>query len=126
MNTIGERIKKIRKEAGLTQQRFAERIGAKQNTIAQSEIGRTSPLDPGITAICKEFDIQEEWLRHGVGAMRVPKSEEEEIADMVASVLHGSPDFKRAVVKMICTRTPDELETLEKAFMDILANIKKE
>ena len=126
MNTIGERIKKIRKEAGLTQQRFAERIGAKQNTIAQYEIGRNSPLDPVITAICKEFDIQEEWLRHGVGAMRVPKSEEEEIADMVASVLHGSPDFKRAVVKMICTRTPDELETLEKAFMDILANIKKE
>lgn len=126
MNSIGERIKQIRKEAGLTQQKFADRIGAKQNTIAQYEIGRNSPLDPVVTAICKEFDIQEEWLRHGIGAMRVPKTEEEEIADMVASVLHGTPDFKQAVVKMICTRTPDELKTLEKAFMDVLANIKKE
>ena len=126
MQTIAERIKFIRKEANLTQQKFADRIGAKQNTIAQYEIGRNIPLDPVVTAICKEFDVQEEWLRHGIGAMRVPKSEEEETYEMVSSVLNGSPDFKRAVVKMICSRTPDELKVLEKAFMDVLESIKKE
>ena len=126
MQTIAERIKFIRKEANLTQQKFADRIGAKQNTIAQYEIGRNIPLDPVVTAICKEFDVQEDWLRHGIGAMRVPKSEEEETFEMVSSVLNGSPDFKRAVVKMICSRTPDELKVLEKAFMDVLESIKKE
>ena len=126
MQTIGDRIKFIRKEANLTQQKFADRIGAKQNTIAQYEINRNIPLDPVVTAICKEFDIQEDWLRHGIGAMRVPKSEEEETFEMVSSVLNGSPDFKRAVVKMICSRTPEELKVLEKAFMDVLESIKKE
>lgn len=126
MQTIGERIKFIRKESGLTQQKFADRIGAKQNTIAQYEIGRNIPLDPVVTAICKEFDIQEDWLRHGIGSMRVPRSEEEEIGAMVSSVLNGPPDFQRAVVKMICSRTPEELKILEKAFMDILESIKKE
>lgn len=126
MQTIAERIKFIRKEANLTQQKFADRIGAKQNTIAQYEIGRNIPLDPVVTAICKEFDVQEDWLRHGIGAMRVPKSEEEETFEMVSSVLNGSPDFKRAVVKMICSRTPDELKVLEKAFTDVLEGIKKE
>ena len=126
MQTIGERIKFIRKESGLTQQKFADRIGAKQNTIAQYEIGRNIPLDPVVTAICKEFDIQEDWLRHGIGSMRVPRSEEEEIGAMVSSVLNGPPDFQRAVVKMICSRTPEELKILEKAFMDVLESIKKE
>ena len=126
MQTIAERIKFIRKEANLTQQKFADRIGAKQNTIAQYEIGRNIPLDPVVTAICKEFDVQEDWLRHGIGAMRVSKSEEEETFEMVSSVLNGSTDFKRAVVKMICSRTPDELKVLEKAFMDVLESIKKE
>ena len=126
MQTIGEHIKFIRKESGLTQQKFADRIGAKQNTIAQYEIGRNIPLDPVVTAICKEFDIQEDWLRHGIGSMRVPRSEEEEIGAMVSSVLNGPPDFQRAVVKMICSRTPEELKILEKAFMDILESIKKE
>lgn len=126
MKTIGERIKFIRKENGLTQQKFADRIGAKQNTIAQYEINRNIPLDPVITAICKEFDIQEDWLRHGIGAMQVPRSEEEETAAMVAAVLDGPPDFQRAVVKMICTRTPEELKVLEKALQDVLDNIKKE
>ena len=67
-----ERIKKIRKELDLTQQEFAEKIGIKRNTIANYETGRNNPIDSVISLICREFDINEEWLRTGEGEMFKP------------------------------------------------------
>lgn len=66
-----ERIKKIRKELDLTQQAFADKIGMKQNTIAQYEMGRTKPSDAIVFSICREFNVNEEWLRTGEGEMFV-------------------------------------------------------
>lgn len=126
MSTIAERIKEIRAESGLTQKKFGEKIGAKQNTVAQYEIGRNVPLDPIITAICKEFDVQEDWLRYGLDPKRAEVSKEEEITELVGSALNGSNDFKKAVIRMICSRTDKELEALEKALREIYENIQKE
>ena len=47
-----DRLKKLRKELDLTQQAFADKIGMKQNTIAQYEMGRTTPSDAIIFSIC--------------------------------------------------------------------------
>ena len=62
---IGDRIKKIRKELDLTQQRFGERIGVKGNTIAQYELGRSNPVDSVISLMIREFNVSEDWLRYG-------------------------------------------------------------
>lgn len=40
-----ERLRKLRKALDLTQQKFADRIGVKQNTVAQYEMGRNIPID---------------------------------------------------------------------------------
>ena len=124
---MNERIKQLRKEVlCLSQKDFAEKLNLSENFVWMIEKGNRIPSERTISDICRIFGIQEDWLRHGIGAMRVPKSEEEETFEMVSSILNGSPDFKRAVVKMICYRTPDELKVLEKAFMDVLEGIKKE
>lgn len=73
--TIGERIKQVRKSKDLTQQKFADSLGMKQNTVATYEMGRTNPSDPAIKSICREFGVNEEWLRTGVGEMFVPASD---------------------------------------------------
>ena len=44
-----ERIKQLRKALGMTQQKFADAIGVKQNTVAQYEIGRNEPIDSVLT-----------------------------------------------------------------------------
>jgi len=67
--TIGERIKKLRKELSLTQQDFAKRIGATQNTITRFETGRVNPSNSSMTLICREFNVRETWLREGEGEM---------------------------------------------------------
>ena len=66
---MNERLKKLRKSLDLTQKTFAERIGTKQNTVATYEMGRNIPSDPVIFSICREFNVNEEWLRTGSGTM---------------------------------------------------------
>lgn len=66
---MNERLKKLRKALDLTQVEFAERIGTVQNTITGYESGRRNPSNPVISSICKEFNVNEEWLRNGTGEM---------------------------------------------------------
>ena len=120
------RIKMIRQDEGLTQSQFANKIGLSRNYVAMIEIGQRDPSDRTISDICRIFGISEDWLRYGLEPMRLERSKEEEIGEMVASALGGGADFTQAVVKMICSRTPEELKVLEKALLDIYENIKKE
>ena len=62
-----KRIKQLRKELGLTQQELADKIGIKRTTIATYESGRNTPIDAVISLICREFNVNEEWLREGSG-----------------------------------------------------------
>lgn len=67
-----DRIKKLRKDLDLTQREFGERIGIKGNTIANYELGRNEPIDAVISLICREFNVNEEWIRDGTGEMFKP------------------------------------------------------
>ena len=66
MNT---RIKKLRKALDLTQQAFADRLGIRQNTVAKYETGRGEPTRAVASLICREFHVNEHWLRTGEGEM---------------------------------------------------------
>lgn len=64
-----DRIKQLRKALELTQQEFADRIGIKRNSFANYETGRNTPIDAIIVSMCREFNVNEEWLRTGDGEM---------------------------------------------------------
>lgn len=66
---IHERLKTLRKELGLTQQEFAERINLRRNSIAQIELGYRNPSGAVLALICKTFNVNETWLRTGEGEM---------------------------------------------------------
>lgn len=119
------RIKQVRTEAGLTQAQFAEKIGLSRNYVAMIEIGQRDPSDRTISDICRIYGIQEDWLRHGLEPMRCAKSEEEQIADLVGSALNGSSRLKKAVIKMICTRSDAELQALEDMLRQLYEDISK-
>ena len=72
-----ERIRKLRRILDLTQEKFAERIGIKRNTVATYESGRNEPVDSVVALICREFHVNEEWLRNGTGEMFAQDSEDE-------------------------------------------------
>ena len=95
---IGERIKELRKALGMTQEKFAERIGLKRNSVALIELGRDTS-DQTIFAICREFRVNEEWLRTGAGDMFVPTPAS--IVDELAEEYHLCPEAQAMVEKFI-------------------------
>ena len=125
MATIADRIKEIRKGAGLTQKKFADRVGTKQNTIAQYEIGRNVPIEPVIKAICKEFGCNEVWLRTGEGEPFQEETRQEAIMRFAAQTINGSDEFKKAFVSMLAKLDADDWESLAKLFVKLAGEAKK-
>ena len=74
--TQGERVREVRKSLGLTLEKFGEKIGMKKNSVSQIENGKNNVTDANVKAICREFNISEEWLRTGSGNMRIPVEDE--------------------------------------------------
>lgn len=110
---MNERIKDLRKSLGLTQLEFGEQVGVKANTIGNYEIGLRTPSDAVIRAICREFNVNENWLRTGEGEMFNPQ--DEKLAAFVGSlVADDSEPFKRRMVELLADLTPEEWKLLEK------------
>ena len=126
MSTIGERIKYIRKQANLTQQKFADRIGVKQNTIAQYEIGRNIPLDPLITAICKEFGVSRTWLEDGIGEPFRPVDRNEQIAAILSSAITHNDSARDRLIRAFCQLPGEMFAQAEQILLEIVANLQKE
>ena len=114
---MNERIKKLRKALDLTQQEFADRIGVKRNTIATYEIGRNTPLDAVINLICREFNVNENWLRTGEGgddAMFIQRSRDDELSSFVDELMKEQPqDFRRRLVTALSRLRPEQWDALE-------------
>ena len=64
---MNERIKLIRKEAKLSQEDFGNRLSITKASISRLESGINNPSDQTISLICKEFNVNEDWLRTGAG-----------------------------------------------------------
>jgi len=112
--TLGERIKKVRKDLNLTQQKFADQIGTTQNNIASYEIGRREPSAVAINNICKTFNVNETWLRTGAGEPFVQQSKEDELASAVDKLLTGeTSEFKNRLIKILADLKPQQWEILE-------------
>ena len=69
---MNERLKIIRLKLKLTQDDFAKKIGIKQAAISAIEKGIRNVTDRIINDICREFNVNEEWLRNGTGEMFAP------------------------------------------------------
>ncbi len=122
---IGTRIKEVRKSVGLTQQAFSDIINLKRQTIAAYEIGTVVPSDRTITDICREFNINEAWLRTGDGEMFVPKTRTDEITAFVGDILKGESDFRQKFISVLARMTADEWKILEKKVLELAEEIKK-
>lgn len=63
--TMNNRIKELRKDLGLTLEKFGEQVGVTKTTISRIEKGINSVTDQMFKSICREFNVNPEWLRTG-------------------------------------------------------------
>ena len=59
---MGEKIKEIRLENGLSQSKFGEMLHVSQDTISLWEKGKALPNTEYVILICKTFDISADYL----------------------------------------------------------------
>lgn len=113
---MNERLKKLRKALDLTQQAFADKIGVKRNTVATYETGKSNPSDAAVSLICRTFNVNEQWLRTGIGDhMFIDLTRDEQIASFIGSVLSVENDsFKKRFISMLSALDESEWHVLEK------------
>ena len=74
---IANRLKLLRKNTlNLTQAKFGAQIGFKATAIGQMESGDRNVTDRAILLICQKFNVNEEWLRTGIGNMFKPTNDD--------------------------------------------------
>lgn len=123
VHSVNTRIKLIRENEGLTQEEFGKRIGSARNTIANYETGNRTPSNAVITSICREFNINEKWLRTGEGEMQATISQDERFAINVGKLQRTDDETIIRWVNMIAETNPEVLKDIE-SFMKKLLNIE--
>jgi transcriptional regulator with XRE-family HTH domain len=114
---IGDRIKELRKSLNMTQTDFAEKLRSAQNTITGYENGRRSPSNQMIDLMCREFNVNEEWLRTGNGEMFLSLDRDDELAIWAGSLLKESGidnQFMKQFVHMLSKLNTEDWSVIEK------------
>lgn len=107
------RIREIRKDNNLTQTEFGERIGVKGNTITGYENGIRIPSDAIILSICREFNVNEDWLRTGHGEKYLQLSRKETVAAYVGKILGSKvTPLEETLIEFMAETSPQEWEEL--------------
>lgn len=119
---MNERIKELRKALNLTQQQFADRIGIKRNTIANYEIGRNDPVETVLVMICREFNVNREWLLNGIGEMFAPESNDELEA---LAKKYGYSAAVQVLIEKLVNLSPEQQEAVTDFLIEFAAGIQQ-
>ena len=117
-----DRFKELRKKLNVTQQEFADKLKISRNFVAQIEMGSKVPSDRTIDDVCREFNVNEEWLRTGNGDMFVPGIKDKQISAMLADVMKSGEDsFRHRLVSALARLDDEGWDNLEK-LIDMISN----
>ena len=123
---MGERVKELRKALGLSGEKFGEKIGVTRSAISDIERGRNGLSDSNILAICREFNVNEEWLRSGTGEMFKDMTLDEEIISFIGDIQwDASNTFKKRFISAIAKLNEEEWKVLEKIIVDMASTIEE-
>lgn len=118
-----KRIKEIRKALKLTMEEFGSRLGVNRSTISRIESGGINVTEQMRRAICREFGINEAWLRDGIGEMR-ELIYGEEVAAFAAK--YGFDDEDQAVIANYAQLTPEERKVIKKYIRQVFHTLERQ
>lgn len=111
---LNERIKDVRLTRKLSQTEFAKKISVSRSAVCKMESGENSPSEQTIKLMCKEFGVNEDWLRTGQGDMFKPRTKNEELLSFVNDVMELEDDsFKKKLVNALAKLDTKDWECLE-------------
>ena len=112
--TVGERIRQIRKENGLTQVEFAVRLKIGGTSVSKLEKGENNPSDQTVTLICREFGVREAWLRTGEGPEREEQPRNADLESQLNELITAGDDsFRQRLISLLLRLPPEHWAILE-------------
>lgn len=103
---INERVKQLRQTLNLSGEKFGERLGVKRAAISKMETATVGVTEQTIKSICREFNVNEEWLRTGNGEMFAETVDEyinkfnlDELERKIVTTYLSLNDEQRATIK---------------------------
>ena len=121
-----ERIKELRKTLGLTLESFGDKVGVGKSTISRIENGTNGLTEQMILSICREFNVNEEWLRTGTGEMFKDMTLDEEIISFIGDIQwDASNTFKKRFISAIAKLNEEEWQVLEKIIVDMASTVEE-
>lgn len=116
--TQGERVKEIRTALSLTLEKFGENLGVGKTAISKIEKNERSLTDQMAKSICREYNVNENWLRTGEGDMFIKMTRNDELSQFVGQLMATEDDsFKKRLVSALAALDENGWDILEQ-FLD--------
>lgn len=112
------RLKEIRESLNLTQKEFSDKIGFAQATYSQIENGVRNINERIIKLICQEFNVNEDWLRTGIGEMF---NYEADLLETIGAKLNELDDIDRKIILEYLKLPSDTKKAIKEYFKKIFA-----
>ena len=125
---MNERIRELRKHLNLTLEEFGKKVGVTKAAIGRIEKGERSVTDQMFLSICREFNVNKNWLRTGEGEMFTLQEDEEAayVAELLDDTDNPLYDLIKAIMKTY-SQTGEKEKAIIKAFAkDLHKNLKEE
>ena len=121
--TIGERIKYVRKERGLTLESFGNRLGISAPSVSKLERGLSNPSDQTVMLICRAFHVRADWLLGGVGSMWEERSQEDALWEDLTSIMTaGNDDFRKRLISLLVQMPSENWRVLEDMAKELMTH----
>lgn len=121
---MNERMKELREALGLSQEALGSRVGVTRGAISRIEGGTNGVTTAMVMSLCREFNVNEEWLRNGNGQMFNERSTDEELAYIVGNAIPTASEYVKntfiALGKLSEEFSKEDWEVVKK-FVDALA-----
>lgn len=111
---LNTRIKEIRKAVNLTQDEFGKRLGISNTAISKIEKGENNVSEQNIISICREFNVNEKWLRNGTGEIFMPRTRNQVITDFLGDLIKENDTFKKRFIESLAKLEEHEWDVLKK------------
>lgn len=121
---MNDRIKELRKALGLSQDEFGRRLGVTRGAVTNIELNKVEPKPLFVDLICREFNVNELWLREGIGEMFQERTRSEELAAFFGDV-QAEGGFKEAFLTVLARLGPEEWGLIERKARELAEEIKK-
>lgn len=119
-----DRIKTVRAGSHKNQTEFGALMGVSKSAVQKWESGENVPTSAVLSLMAQKFGVSETWLRTGVGEPYEVRTREEEMGDLLGSLMKDSPEsFRSRLITALLRFDPDggEWQVLENIYDSVAA-----